>query len=251
MSDVGPELPQDEAFAAEHALGVLDARARGQAEARMAADPEFARMVEAWRERLSGLLAALTPVAPPTGLWPRIERALPASDVAGPGDAANDNVAGLRRTLNIWRTATVGALTLTAASLAALMVMVNRPPVVIQSAPAPGQLLNASLATQKGQPLFVAAYDPDRQALIITSLVPPGTDPLHVHQLWLIPEDGRMRSLGMVEPGVSKTMPMPDSMARMVAEGAQLAVSVEAPGGSVKPDGPSGPVAAQGKLGKI
>ena len=67
----------------------------------------------------------------------------------------------------------------------------------------------------------------------------------------LDPGDGKMRSLGMVEPGTSKAMPMPKDLATLVAEGAQLAVSVEAPGGSTKPDGPEGPVAAQGKLAKI
>lgn len=242
MSDVGPELPEDEALAAEHALGVLNARERGAAEARMARDQAFAADVERWRERLSGLLASIAPVTAPAGLWPRIERLL----------AANDNSEGLRRRLNAWRGAAAGAMALAAASVAAVVVMANRPPTVVE-APAPGHaaLLNASLATQGGQALFVVAYDPDRQALIVTSLVPPGTDPLHVHQLWLGEGEGKMRSLGMVEPGKSKTMPMPKDLATLVAEGAQLAVSVEAPGGSTRPDGPTGPVAAQGKLAKI
>jgi anti-sigma-K factor RskA len=78
----------------------------------------------------------------------------------------------------------------------------------------------------------------------------PGADPAHVHQLWLIPADGKPRSLGMVEPGKSKAMPMPQAMAPMFAEGAALAVSVEPPGGSTQ-EGPSGPVAAIGKLARI
>ena len=242
MSDVGPELPEDEAFAAEHALGVLGARERADAEARMARDPAFAAMVEAWRERLAALIAEIAEVAPPEALWPRIERLL----------AANDNFEGLRKRLSLWRTAAAGAAMLAAASVAGIVVLANRPPTVVEApAPAHGALLNASLATQGGQPLFVAAYDPDRKALIITSLVPPGTDPLHVHQLWLIPSDKKPRSLGMVEPGKSAEMPMPDDMQTMVAEGAQLAVSVERPGGSTNPDGPTGPVAAQGALAKI
>ena len=53
MSDIGPELPEDEALAAEHALGVLTARERAAAETRMAIDPAFAAEVDAWRLRLA------------------------------------------------------------------------------------------------------------------------------------------------------------------------------------------------------
>ena len=53
-------------------------------------------------------------------------------------------------------------------------------------------------STAAGAHLFVAAYDPDRKAVLISSLVPTGTDPGHVHQLWLIPADGKPRSLGFV-----------------------------------------------------
>jgi anti-sigma-K factor RskA len=122
---------------------------------------------------------------------------------------------------------------------------------VIQAPPAT-PLLNASLAGEtSGQPMFVAAYDPMRKALIVTSLMPSGGDPTHVHQLWVIPADGKPHSLGMVEPGTSRAMPMPDDMAPMMAEGAALAVSVEPPGGSPMKDRPSGPIAAIGKLAKI
>ncbi|MET0273174.1 MAG: anti-sigma factor [Phenylobacterium sp.] len=232
-----PDLSDAEALAAEHALGLLSARDRAEAEARAAREPAFAALVEAWRDRFAPLFDQIAPVAPPPGLWPRIERALP----------ANDNAA---RRLRFWRGATVGSLGLAAASMAMAVMLANRPPTLVQPA-APAPILNAALVGQGGaQPLFVAAYDPDRKALIVTSLVPPGTDPVHVHQLWLIPSDGKPRSLGMVEPGKSKTMPMPKPMEDLVSEGAQLAVSVEPPGGS-KAEGPSGPIAAIGKLAKI
>lgn len=241
MSDVGPEVPEEEAFAAEHALGVLSAAERAAAEARMAREPAFAAAVDAWRARLAPLLDQVASVPPSAELWARIARALP----------ANDDVPVLRRRVAFWRGATVGSLGLAAASLVVAVMLANRPPTIIRSLPPPpAALLNANLATTGGQPLFVAAYDPDRQALIITSLVPPGTDPLHVHELWLIPADGKPRSLGMVEPGTSKAMPMARDMAPMVGEGASLAVSVEPLGGSPM-DKPSGPVAAKGTLGKI
>jgi anti-sigma-K factor RskA len=238
MSDA-PDLSEAEALAAEHALGVLGARERAEAEVRMARDPAFAALVDAWRERFSPLLGAVTEIAPPPGLWPRIERALPAND-----DSPS-------RALRWWRGAAIGSMGLLAASLAAVVFLANQLPGI--STPASSApLLNASLAGEAGgQPMFVAAYDPDRQALIVTSLVPPGADPAHAHELWVIPADGKPHSLGMVEPGTSKAMPMPAHMAPMMSEGAALAVSVEPPGGSPTRDRPSGPIAASGKLARI
>lgn len=235
-----PELTGDEALAAEHALGVLSADERRAAEARVAADPAFAALVEAWRARLAPLADEVAPISPPERTWRGVERLLPANDEAG-----------LARSVRLWRRAALGGFGLAAAGVAAAVVLALQPPRVITvQPPVPGPMLNASLASDTGHPMFVAAYDPERRMLIVTSLVPPGTDPAHVHQLWLIPRDGKPRSLGMVEPGRSKGMPMA-GMAPMVGEGAALAVSVEPPGGSPSKSGPTGPVAAQGRLQRI
>jgi anti-sigma-K factor RskA len=240
MSDQGPELAGDEALAAEHALGVLSGRERADAEVRMVADPAFAREVESWRARLAPMIDEVAPASPSPALWASIERALP----------ANDDAADLRRSVTRWRGASFGALGLAAASLAAVVVLASRPPeVVVQPRPPAGAMMSAKLSTEAGQQLFVAAYDPDRKALVITSLAPPEAHPGKVHELWLIPADGKPRSLGIVERGASKAMPM-DAMAPMAREGARLAISVEPPGGSAQ-DGPSGPVAAQGELSRI
>lgn len=236
----GADLSDLEALAAEHALGVLSGRERVAAEQRRAGDPQFAELVAAWEQRLHPMLEIIPPVPPPAALWDRLARALP----------VNDNRA--QATLRIWRGATFGALSLAAASLAAVIVLVSRPLPVSPIAPAMPAILNARLTSPSGpQPLFVAAYDPARRALIITSLVQPGKDPVHVHQLWLIGRDGRRSSLGFVEPGRSKSMPMPTDLTTLIGAGASLAVSVEGPGGSKDPHGPSGPIAAVGKLASI
>ena len=242
MSD-GPELSELETLAAEHALGVLSGPERARAEARLGRDPAFAALVEAWRERLSPMLEAVPPAAPSAAVWSRIERALP----------ANDNLA-IRRRLRFWRTATIGSMGLAAASLAAAVMLATRPPVVVQGPPgAPTPILNAILMSPKdgAEPMFVAAYDPARHALIVTSLMKPGADPSHVHELWVIPADGKPHPIGMIEPGKSKAMPMPKDMAPMFKPGAAIAVSVEPPGGSPMKTAPSGPIAAMGHLAKI
>ena len=227
-----PELSEDEALAAEHALGILNAADRAAAESRMARDFAVARMVVAWRYRMAPLADLLKPVAPSDDIWKRIERGLP----------ANDN-----RALRFWRGAAISGLGLAAASMAAVAVILLQGPLAPSTPPA---MLSAKLDTAGGQHLFVAAYDPQRQAVVISSLVPPGTDPGHVHQLWLIPADGKPRSLGFVPVGASVKIPLAPPAAGLTDTQATLAISVEGPGGSKNP-GPTGPVVAKGALIKI
>lgn len=237
-----PELSDAEAFAAEHALGVLNSVERREAETRMAADPAFAAEVEAWRARLAPMAEVMTDVPAPHDMWVRIERSL----------GSNDNAA-VTQGLRFWRGATAGSLTLAAAGIAAAVMLGNRPPTVIAPTQPTGQLLDASLVSQSGAPvpLFVAAYDPARKALIVTSLVTPNNDPAHVHELWVIPADGKPRPLGILEPGKTKAIPMPEKLLPSLAAGSALAVSLEPPGGSPKVDVPTGPITAVGKLAKI
>jgi anti-sigma-K factor RskA len=240
-----PELSETEAFAAEHALGVLGARERADAEARMARDPAFAADVEAWRGRLAPMIDSIESVPVPAGLWPRIERLLP----------ANDNGALVDR-VRFWRNSAMGGFGLAAAAAAAFVVVLSQPPQVvtkIQTVAPQGSLLNASLTATSGQaqPLFVAAYDPDRKALIITSLLPPGSDRDKVHELWLLAGKDNPKSLGLIESGKAKVIALPTEVMAKMSAGAKLAVSLEPPGGSPNPDGPSGPVTALGELSKL
>ena len=240
-----PDLSEAEALAAEHALGVLDGRERAEAEIRMARDPAFAADVEAWRRRLAPMLDSVAAVPPSPEMWRRIERLLP----------ANDNGALMNR-LKFWRNTAMGGFALAAASLAAVVVQVNQPPVTIEKqvpVSPQGELLSASVVSQEGrvQPLFVAAYDPDRKSLIVTSLLPEGSDRDKAHELWLIAGQDKPKSLGLVESGKAKVIALPTELLTKMSEGAALAVSLEPPGGSKSPDGPSGPVIGVGKLSKL
>ncbi len=66
---------EDDAFAAEYVLGVLDAADRARAEDRIKHEPVFAADVAAWEQRLSGLNDAYDD-APAPDLLPRIEARL-------------------------------------------------------------------------------------------------------------------------------------------------------------------------------
>ena len=70
------------------------------------------------------------------------------------------------------------------------------------------------------------------------------------HELWLIPADGKPRSMGIVVPGAPNRMAVPAPMHDGMKVEATLALSVEPAGGS--PSGsPTGPVIAAGKLTRI
>ncbi|MBX3486073.1 anti-sigma factor [Phenylobacterium sp.] len=248
-----PDLTEAEALAAEHALGVLDARERADAENRMARDPAFAADVEAWRQRLAPMLDSIAAVPAPQGTWARIERRLPANDDRMA--PANDNGRLLDR-VRFWRNSAMGGFGAAAAALVAALVVGNQPATVVtREVPVQpqGQLLSASVVSQDSrvQPLFVAAYDPDRKQLIVTSLLPEGSDRDKVHELWLIAGKENPKSLGLVESGKAKVIALPTELLAKMADGAALAVSLEPPGGSKNPDGPSGPVIGVGKLSKL
>lgn len=240
-----PELTDAEAFAAEHALGVLGAGDRALAETRMAREPAFAADVESWRNRFAPMLDSVQSVPAPQGVWPRIEAMLP----------ANDNGAVMNK-LRFWRNSAMGGFALAAASLAGVAVQVSQPPLVVEktiTVQPQGELLNASLTATSGraQPLFVAAYDPDRKALIVTSLLPESADREKVNELWLIAGQDKPKSLGLIEPGKSRIIALPLEVMAKMSEGAALAVSIEPRGGSTSPDGPTGPVIGVGKLSKL
>lgn len=67
------------ALAAEYALGTLDADERTQVEAMMAADKDYAAVVESWQIRLSALNQMVGGVEPAPEVWERIKAAIGAS----------------------------------------------------------------------------------------------------------------------------------------------------------------------------
>jgi anti-sigma-K factor RskA len=232
MSDPGPEGKDPDILAAEHALGVLDPPDRDAAERRAAAEPAFAREVDAWRARLAGLLMEIAPVQPPERVWSRIVRRL--------GEASNVVEMRLRRSLTVWRG--VSAAAMAAAACLAVALFLPRPE-------RPGPLMTSRLAgaasgTASGSAtpvVFVAVMDPAHHRVIlqpVSILAAPGRSP----ELWLI-ANGKPVPLGVA------TFDRPVQLKLQTAPtGAEvLAVSIEPEGGS--PTGqPTGPVVATGKL---
>jgi anti-sigma-K factor RskA len=222
---------------AEFALGLLDGEDLRAARLLAASDPGFARDVARWNGRLAPLLDEVDPAPPPGAVWPRVERALGTA----PGES---NVVALRRKVNVWR-GMAGAMTALAASLA--LVVVDR-----SSAPSP-----APVSAPAGQPMVamikaggevaaVANWDHSARTLMVAEVKMPAV-PDRDYQLWVIPADGKPRSVGVMPNMPHMRMALAQPMAAMLAEGATLAVSLEPLGGSPT-DVPTGPVVASGAL---
>ena len=231
--------PDDrETLAAEHALQLLSGEELRAAAALEADDPAFAQQVARWRGRLAPLLGEVEPVEPPDALWQRIERA------TGGGVS---NVISLRRSRAVWRGVAAG---MTALAAAFGLILLQQPrgsqqPVAIQRPAAPP--LVAMLGDTDKNMKVVASWDPVSRRLVLAVAGDMPADPRHAHELWVIPADGKPRSLGTMPGGKQMHMRLADALAHLLQQGATIAISVEPPGGS--PTGaPTGPVVASGSL---
>lgn len=229
----------DDILAAEHALGLADASARAEG------DPDFAAAVERWRERLLPMMAAGERAPPPT-LWSRIAGAIREERQPEPAPAQSRNG---------WRVATFVASA--AAALFAGLLVVR--PGLAPPAPTPVASAPAPVPTPKAEPrIMVAALMPDDGPGMVSvtfddragqmTVMPMKMDPgERTPELWMIPADGKPRSLGVIPAAKAATMAVPAAHRTMLGAGVMLAVSLEPAGGS--PTGlPTGPVVMKGKM---
>lgn len=85
MRFVGPHMADaDDVLAAEYVLGALSSETMVAVEARIARDPDFAALVEAWRRDLAPLDKLATPVDPPRDLFDNIMAKVDQIDPAPP-----------------------------------------------------------------------------------------------------------------------------------------------------------------------
>lgn len=229
-----------EYLAAEYALGILEGEELVEARGLAASDADFARAVDEWSERLAPLFDEMGEETPPEAVWQRVKAQI---DSGSGGD-----VVDLQRRLGWWKGMTAAASAI-AASLALVVAFdATRPPPIVET-PARGQMMVASLMSEDKAMMMSAAWKPsERRLMVMPGDMPP--EPGRSHELWIIPADGKPRSLGLVSGDGPHEMAVDEAMAPMFAEAATLAVSVEPEGGSPGP-GPTGPVIASGALAKV
>lgn len=223
-------------LAAEHALGVLDGDERLRAQALQRSDPAFAKAVETWQVRLAPLLRDVAELAPGDHVWDR---------VSGRISVSNDQAL---RSARRWRTATAvtGAL---AASLA-LFVLVRpaAPPPAPPPAIAPASQHVAQLVDPQGKPLLTIGYDPRAGTMRVSAAALATRE--RVPELWVIPGDGKPRSLGELTPrGTTRVIP-PARLQQFVRDGATLAITLERREG-IPHAAPTGAIVASGTITSI
>ena len=217
---------EDDILAAEFALGLLDDAEAAAVQARARTDGPLSLRIAWWRDQLAPLVSEVATPAP-AGVWKKIEAQLP----------GNDNVDMARP----WKWAT-SAMSLVAAAL--LLFIAIRPlpaPMVVEPAiPMP------MMAALSGKSDVVAvSYDATLGRLMVApTILDSGKGDA---ELWIIPDDGKPRSLGVVNAKQPAQYFVPKAVRSFIRPGATFAISQEAKGGS--PSGqPAGTIVATGKI---
>lgn len=206
MVDPSPPAPDRDTLAAELALGLLEGTDRSEALRLCLSDPAFAAAVEAWSLRLSPLLQAIPPVQPPEYVWSAIE-------ARSGGGGAGSNLRSLRR----WR---IGALVSGAIAASLALFIAVRPGDV--HAPAPMSV--SQLAGAQGTAVMAIAFDAQQGVLRLSTASLPTGD--KSPELWVIPEDGVPRSLGIIRTAEQKLAVDP-AHAKLLKSGVTLAITME------------------------
>ncbi|WP_293880318.1 anti-sigma factor [Sphingomonas sp.] len=221
----------DDILAGEFALGLLDAQDSDAVLARVQSDAVLSLRIAWWRDQLAPLVAEAE-VLPPERLWARIEAQLP----------VNDNSATLVRR---WRALAVGATGVAAA----LMIFVGTRLPVPLAAPAPQAARStpmvATLSGDHSPAVVMVGYDGSTGRMMIApNALNAGSGDA---ELWIIPEDGKPRSMGIIDVKAPAGHSVPMERRTFVHPGATFAITLETRGGS--PTGlPTGSIIASGKI---
>lgn len=227
-----PELRED---AVEYVLGLMDAEERRAFEIALLDDPELADAVWRAEEAFVPLARALPPRRPPAGLFRKVERRTFGAAVA-------PRRTGSRFEVSLWRGATTFFFTTTVAALTLAVIFAARPDLVTEPRPE----LVAGIVTGGGEVLLARVRQDG--TLAVSAL--PRIDTDTSRELWLVPEDGAPRSLGLLDTAEPRVFPLPPQVREELGRGASLAVSIEPPGGS--PTGaPTGEIIGVGPLTEI
>lgn len=237
MAEASLSPVERDALAAELALGLLDGEERAAALRSLMASPDFTPdMIDAWHKRLAPFYENYVPVPPPAALWAGIEARIPAPV------AASDELA---QRLHLWRGGAIAASAIAAAL--ALVLLLRSTPTPIGAPPA-AQVAVAQMASVPDGPTILARFDPTTNQLVLRpSGVKVGA---LAPELWIIPADGKPRSLGLIPAETDSQIPVDPANRTFMVEGATLAVTMEPAGGAPHEAPSSAPIAA-GKISLI
>ena len=219
----------DDILAAEFAFGLLSEADAEAVRARAISDSVLSLRIVWWRDQMAPLIDEIA-AAPPAGLWPKIASQL----------SVNDNAPTLLRR---WRAAAVAAMAVAAALLVVVGLRPGPAPLPTPSAP-----LVATLSGPKNSAIVTVSYDAASGQMTVS--------PAHLDagagdaELWIIPEDGKARSLGVINANAPAGRAVAADRRAFVHAGATFAISLESKGGS--PTGSAtGPIVVTGKIIRV
>ncbi|WP_144630868.1 anti-sigma factor domain-containing protein [Bordetella genomosp. 13] len=215
-------------LAADYVSGAMRGGARRRFEGLMAADANLRRQVRQWEEQVYPLVWAIPPRNPPRRVWRAIQGRLRAAAPVSPWGWQG---------ANLWR--------LFSGALAALLIagVIVYPGQVDRAAQ---QQLMAVLQSPEAQAMLLVKADADGSVHVRTlrDLAPYATN--RALELWAIPPGQKPQSLGLLSAEGATTLKRAQGLAGV----AQLAVTVEPPGGA--PGGvATGPIIMSGDVLKI
>ena len=215
-----------QALAAEYVLGTLRGGARRRFESLMHADRAIAAEVARWEEALTPLAERVPPMEPPRRVWAGIEARI------APRAAAPER-AGLWRGFGL----VAGGL---ASVLLAFFVWLSTGP--------RGEPVFVAVLADSAPRMVVSMHSPD--LLRVRVVKPWGGMEKQSLELWVLPKEGKPRSLGLVTNAMGDTLIKITATDPRVQGANALAVSMEPSGGS--PTGqPTGAVVCQGMIAAV
>lgn len=215
-----------EVMAVGLALGLLEETERAHALRRQLEDPRFAERVRVWQEKSDRWLEEVDAVEAPPSALSSIEMQL---DNRAIGREV-PSIANDERLNRVWRG---WAITATAASLALAVGLgfAVAGPLQFEAAPSPAASDRtvppanvAQIKDEAGAPIMSALYDPASGSLSLrlADLQQPEYGP----ELWIIPEDGIPRSLGLMDTE-RLTVTLSPELRSFLQDGATMAITIE------------------------
>lgn len=215
-----------DALAREYATGLLAGPARRRFERLLREQPQAARAVAAWQERLAVLAEGVPPMEPREAVWAGLERRLFAPAAPAPVRPSWWQALWNGRSLG-------GAL---AGALLCVLVLRLQPGWVGLEPTADG--LPASyvglLLDGAGKPTVLASSRRHGRQLSVKLLQPLAVPPGRVAQLWALPRGGGaplpvgVVPLAALKPGSSVSVSLPESSEALFFKVDRLAISLEA-----------------------
>lgn len=236
-------------LAAEYVLGTMPRLARRRFESYLLVNPTLRAEVAKWEAHLTPLAERVAPISPPDRVWKMIEARTIARNEALDKTPAktgifNENALktpankGLFASLQFWRNWGLGASGLAATLLVAAY---------LGMMPAKDPMMMAVLEDQGVARMVVA--QPKSGVLMVRMVQPWMAAPNMSMELWVIPKDGKPRSLGLVNDTGETKIVLRDMDERMT-DGLVVALSKEPKGGS--PTGqPTGAILCKGAIAKM